>query len=105
MALPIENIVNDMVASISGEVSSDVQVIKNYFLQILKEQKEALETIANGFKNGDLTEQEVMDELESEKKTMEAQLLAIEVMNKAMVQKAANAAMNFILKVLKIVVS
>ena len=105
MALPIDTIVEDMVASISGQVQGDLKVIKNYFLQILQEQKEALDTIAEGFKNGDLSEQDVIDELESEKKTIEAQLLAIQVMNKAIAQKAANAAEKSILKFLEIVVS
>lgn len=104
MALPIDTIVEDMVASISGQVQGDIKVIKNYFLQILQEQKEALDTIAEGFKSGDLTEQEVIEELKSEKKTLETQLLAIEVINKAMTQKAANTAERSILKILKIVI-
>ena len=56
MALPIDTVIEEMVASISGQVSSDAKVIKNYFLQILQEQIEALDIIADGFKNGDLTE-------------------------------------------------
>ncbi len=104
MALPIDTIVEDMVASISGQVQGDIKVIKNYFLQILQEQNEALDTIVEGFENGDLTEQEVIEELKSEKKTLGAQLLAIQVMNKAMAQKVANAAVNSVLKVLNIIV-
>ena len=79
-------------------------MIKNYFLQILQEQIEALDIIADGFKNGDLTQEEVIEELESEKKTLEAQLLAIQVMNKALAQKAANAAVKSILKILEIAI-
>ena len=104
MALPIDTIVEDMVASISGQVQGDIKVIKNYFLQILQEQNEALDTIVEGFENGDLTEQEVIEELKSEKKTLGAQLLAIQVMNKAMAQKVVNAAVNSVLKVLNIIV-
>ena len=104
MALPIDTIVNDMIASISGQVSGDVDVIKNYFLQIVKKQKEALDSIADGFKSGELTVEEVKEELESQKTVLETELLAIQVMNKAMVQKAANAAINSVLKILEIVV-
>ena len=52
MALPIDTIVNDMITSISGQISGDVNVIKYYVLQILKEQKVALDTIADRFNSG-----------------------------------------------------
>ena len=102
MDLPINTIVEDMITSVSGQVSGDLGVIKNYFIQIVQEQKEALETIADGFKSGDLTVDEVKEELESEKKTFAAQLLAIQVLEKALVQKAANAAIDSVLKILAI---
>lgn len=44
--------------------------------------------------SGQLTDEELQSEIEDEKDTVQAQLLALKVLNKATAQKAANAALN-----------
>jgi hypothetical protein len=105
MGLPIDSIIADMVASVREDVITDIEITKAYFTEILQEQKEAYDLIAEGFMCGDLSEQQVIEELESEKRTLEAQLLAIQVINKAIAQKAANAAIQSIYKILGIALS
>lgn len=48
--------------------------------------------------SGQLTDEELQSELEDEKDTVQAQLLALKVLNKATAQKAANAALDVLYK-------
>jgi len=101
MSFNINNVINDMVSAMKNSVESDAEDISGYAQQVLQGEKETLQELAELRLNGQITDEELKSELQDEKDTVEAQMLALVVMNKAMIQKAANAAMDVLFKAVK----
>ena len=101
MSFNINNVINDMVSVMKNSVESDAEDISGYAQQVLQGEKETLQELAELRLNGQITDEELKSELQDEKDTVEAQMLALVVMNKAMIQKAANAAMDVLFKAVK----
>lgn len=94
MSFNIDATLEDMAAAVKGIVNKDRQKISGYAKQIFEEEKQTLNQIALLRLSGQLTDEELQSEIEDEKDTVQAQLLALKVLNKATAQKAANAALN-----------
>lgn len=101
MSFDINKTLQDMIAAIKGVVKDDWEDIEGYAKQIIEGEKQTLEELAKLRIKDDITDDELKSELDDEKKTVEAQLKALTVLNKAMAQKAANAALDVLFKAIK----
>ena len=98
MSFNIDTTLEDMAAAVKAIVVKDRNKIKGYAKQIFDEEKQTLNQIALLRLSGQITDEEFQSEIEDEKDTVRAQLLALKVLNKATAQKAANAALNVLYK-------
>ena len=97
----IEDILKDMADAISNAVKEGTGDIKAFAKEILDSEKESLKELGEAKLRGDIN-QEVFDrEIEREKKVVEAELLTIKIMTKALAQKAVNAAIEVFVKAVK----
>jgi hypothetical protein len=94
MSFNIDTTIEDMVTAVKGIVDEDKDKIKGYARQIFDEEKQTLNQLALLRVSGQITDEELQSELEDEKDTVQAQLLALKVLNKATAQRAANAALD-----------
>jgi hypothetical protein len=98
MSFNIDTTLEDMAAAVKAIVDKDQHKIKGYAKQIFDEEKQTLSQIALLRLSGQITDEEFQSEIEDEKDTVRAQLLALKVLNKATAQKAANAALDVLYK-------
>ena len=101
MSFDINNVLGDMLNAVKGAIDADWEDVKDYAGQILENEKEMLANLAEQRIRGEITDDELNSELEDEKDTVEAELKAVQVMTKAMAQKAANAAIEVLTKAIK----
>jgi hypothetical protein len=92
MAFDSSQTLKGMLAAAQGVVAGEWPKIKSCAEDALKEQEDALKDIAAARIKGDITEEEMQSQIDDERKTFEAALLACEVKVKATAQQAANAA-------------
>ncbi|MDX8377363.1 MAG: hypothetical protein R8L53_09610 [Mariprofundales bacterium] len=104
MSFNMDAVLGNMLSAVKDSVDTDWNDVQGYAKQILENEKEALATLAQQRINGEITEEELQSELDDEKDTVEAEMNAIQVMNKAMAQRAANAAMDVLLQAIKIAI-
>ena len=101
MSFDIETVLKDM-ASAAAESSSDrTNEIKQYAKTILENEKNSLKELGQARIKKEISEEVFDREVEREKKVVETELLAIEIMTKAMAQKAVNAAIDVFTKAVK----
>ena len=105
MSFDIDQVLKDMAGAITGTVQQGAGDIQSYLKEILDKEKESLKELAEARLRNEITEEEFQQELEREKKVVEAQLLTIEIMTKALAQKAVNAAMDVFIKAIKAAVT
>jgi hypothetical protein len=92
MSFNIDQVLKDMADAVSDAVKEDAGDIKSSAKEILDAEKESLKELGEARLRGEI-DQEVFDrEIEREKKVVEAELLTIKIMTKALAQKAVNAA-------------
>jgi uncharacterized protein YbjQ (UPF0145 family) len=101
MSFNIEAVLGDMLTAVKNSVGSDWGDIEGYAKQVIENEKEMLADLAEQRLRGDLTEDELKSELEDEKDTIKAEMMAIWVMTKATAQRAANAIIDVLFKVIK----
>ncbi len=101
MSFDIEAVLKDMVTAMKKEIVDDLGDIEEYGKEILENEKESLELIGQERLAGRWSEEKFDDELEREKKVMEAELLTIQIMTKAAAQKAINAAIEVFVNAVK----
>lgn len=102
MAFDINKVLSSMKDAAVDSVKDDVNSIPAYLLQIFDNQKEALTELAEARLSGEISEQIFLKELEREAKVLEAEMLTISIMTKAIAQKAINAAMNVLKDAIKL---
>jgi hypothetical protein len=101
MAFDSSQVLRDMAAAAESVISGDWPKVQDCVKQALKDQEEALQDIAEARLKKELTDDELHSQLEDEKATLEAALLACRVRAKAMAQEAANAAIQVLEKAIK----
>ncbi len=101
MSFDIEAVLGDMLSAMKDSVDADWDDIKGYAKQVLENEKESLAELAEQRLRGDITEEELKSELDDEKDTVESEMKAIQVMTKAMAQRAANAVIDVLFKAIK----
>ncbi len=92
MAFDSSATLKDMLAAAEGVIGAGWPKIRACADRALREQEDALKEICALRVQGDIDEDEMRSEIEDEKKTFAAALLACEVKAKATAQRAANAA-------------
>ncbi len=98
MSFDISSILGDMAGAIKNVVKQGAGNIKQYANQILEKEKDSLEKLGLARLAGEIDDEIFTREIEREKKVVEAELLTIQIMTKALAQKAANAAINVFAK-------
>lgn len=102
MSFDIDKVINDMAKAIKDEVKINVGDIKEYADKILENEKQSLEELGQARVSGEIDDEVFEREVEREKKVVEAELMTIRIMNKALAQKAVNAAIDIFVKAVKL---
>lgn len=102
MSFDVENALKDMLSAIQGELSSDWPKVQSTVNQFIKNRKKRLTKLLHYRVTNQITEKEFNSRIEDEKLLLEAQLEAMKVVSKAVIQKAANAAIDAIEKAVKL---
>lgn len=102
MPFDINEVINNMKDAAIGAVKDDIENIPDYLLQVIENEKDSLNYLAEARLAGMITDEEFFDELEREKKVLEVEMLTISIMTKAIAQKAINAAMNALRDAIKL---
>jgi hypothetical protein len=101
MSFDIEVVLKDMATAMKKEIVDDLGDIEEYGKEILENEKESLELIGQERLAGRWSEEKFNQEIEREKKVMETELLAIQIMTKAAAQKAINAGIGVFVSAVK----
>ncbi len=105
MTFDIDEVIREMIAAIAGVVQEDEGDISGYAKEIMEKEKETLAELSDLRLQGEIDDEEFQSEIEDEKETIAAELKAVVVMEKAMVQKAVNAAIDVLIKAVGMAVS
>lgn len=104
MSFDIGAVLGDMAGAVRNVVSGDSGKVRGYAKTIMENERGSLEELAQARLAGEISEEEFNDEIEREKKVLEAELLTLEIMTKAMTQKAVNSAIDIFVKAVKLAV-
>jgi hypothetical protein len=104
MSFDINTIINNMKNAAAGAVKDELEDIPAYLNQIFENEKEALKNLAEARLAGEISDKEFQNELTREKKVLEAEMLTISIMTKAVAQKAINAAMNVLVDAVRLAI-
>ncbi len=104
MNFDINSVLNDMKNAASKAIQDNIENIPEYLKQIFENEKHSLKKLAEARLKNEITDEIFKNELEREKKVLEAEMLTIEIMSKALAQKAINAAMNVLINAIKIAI-
>jgi hypothetical protein len=104
MSFDFGSVAGEMVDAIKKNASDESGKISGYARTIVEKEKVILEELAQARLANDISEQEFKDEMEREKKVLQAELLTFEIMSKAMAQKAVNAAVNVFINAIKLAI-
>jgi hypothetical protein len=102
MNFDINEILVDMLAAIKGTVEDNWDEVESTANQFLQREKERLSLLAELRINNELSQEKFESRLADEKLIVEAELNAIAVISKATAQKAANAAIDILVKAVKV---
>lgn len=91
-------VITDMLAAVQSTVSKHWKEVKSSMQQFLNSRKSRFELLAELRISGELSQEHFESRLEDEKLIAEAEMQALEVISKAMAQKAANAAIDIFQK-------
>lgn len=94
----MNDLIDEMVDAFCQDADDDVVDAADYAQEVFIGNAEMLEEIAILYEDGELTKEEFEDELEDQRQTLETQLLALVVINKAALQKAIDNALNIFKK-------
>lgn len=101
MSFDIEQVIKDMTSAILSTVDEGSRNVETAIKKILDAEKASLKELGVARVRGEINEQAFNRELEREKKVVEAELLTIVIMTKALAQKAINAAIDIFVKAVK----
>ena len=101
MSFDIEAVLKDMVSAVKDSADEHADEIKEYAKTILDNEKTSLKELGKARIDGTITEEVFDREVDREKTVVETELLTIQIMTKAMAQKAVNAAIDVFVKAVK----
>lgn len=98
----VNTILNDMAEAVQKTAAGEAGKINGYAERIMANEKTALEELAQARRFEEISDEEFLDEVEREKQVVQAELLTLQIMSKAMAQKAVNAAMDIFVNAVKL---
>lgn len=104
MNIDINAVLADMISAIKGEVEGNWGKVESTANQFLQSRKESLELLMKLRIEGEIDQEEFESRLADEKLVIEAQLNALAVLSKVIIQNAANAAIAILEKAVKVVI-
>jgi len=104
MSFDIDRVLGDMAGTIAGTVKGGSNDIKGAVLEILNAERETLKDLADALLRNEIDDAIFQREIEREKKVIEAELLTVQIMTKALVQRAVNAAIEVLVNSVKLAV-
>lgn len=104
MAFNFNLVLGDMTDAIRENSADEAGNISTYAETVMEKEKISLQELAQARLVGDISEQEFNDEVEREKKVLQAELLTLKIMGKAMAQRAVNAAMGVFINAIKVAI-
>jgi hypothetical protein len=104
MSFNISTIIKDMKNAAVEAVKDDLDIVPPYVKKIFDNEKDALKALAEARLAGEISDKEFQRELKREKKVLEAEMLTISIISKAIAQKAINAAINVLVDAVKLAV-
>lgn len=96
MNLNPQEMLQGMLAAMRGQVTGNARELEEYVTRYMERRKHRLAEIAQLYTERIITTDQMKEELRDEALLLEAQLLTIKAMSKAIAQKAANAAIDFL---------
>jgi len=93
MGFDIQKVAKEMLSAAEGEFRDEWPKVKKAMAQVLADEQDALEKIAQAYISGAINEEEFRDQLESERDAFAAGGAMVRVCSKVTIQKAVNAAM------------
>lgn len=101
MSFDIESVSKKMISAMSDAVKDDVGEIRQYADTIIENEKKSLKKLGEARIQGQIDDDVFDREIRREKKVVETELLAIQLMTEASAQKAVNSAMSVFVKAVK----
>jgi len=101
MSLNINAVLKDMTQAIVDSVKEEAGDIKDYAKEILDNEIDTLKDLGEARINKVIDKKVFDREIEREKMVVEAELLTIQIMTKAMAEKATNAAIEVFVNAVK----
>ncbi|MDB5233000.1 MAG: hypothetical protein JWN76_3805 [Chitinophagaceae bacterium] len=92
MNIDINEVIKDMVNAMKGSFSKDWHLVKDTAEVFFTTRKERLESLANSLLEKEISPEFFLKRTEDEKKILESELAAIQLISKAAAERAANAA-------------
>lgn len=92
MAFDIDQVVDDMVAAVAGEVKEGWADVQQCVRDAFQREKQALADIAQARIAGAIDDDEAKSQIDDEKDVLEAELLVCQIKAKVSAQQAVNAA-------------
>lgn len=102
MSFDIDRVLSDMAGTIAGTVKDGSSDIKGAVLEILNAEREVLKDLADALLRNEIDDAIFKREIEREKKVIEAELLTVKIMTKALLQRAVNAAIEVFVNSVKL---
>lgn len=91
MSIDIGAILQTAVNAATEAVKKAAPQVEDFLREIAKGHEAAIKSLANALSSGDIDMDTFKDEMDDEGKTLEAELLAVAVLTKAIAQRAVNA--------------
>lgn len=104
MAFDLSAVLSEMADVVHTTAAEETGKISGYAQTIVAKEKASLDELVQARLANDLSDQELLDEVEREKMVVHAELLSLEIMSKATAQKAVNAAMNVFITAVKLAI-
>lgn len=104
MGFDINSVMKDMLAAAESVILHEWPKMKDCLERVLADEKDALERITNAYISGGINEEELKEQLDSERDVLEAGVAMVRVCSKATIQRAVNAALGVLADAVKAVV-
>ncbi len=101
MKFNFESVATDMLAAMKGVLSDNYPKVESVAKQFVQGKENRLKMVAEFYLKGEITMQKLESRLEDEKLILESELLALQVVSKALIQKAINAALEVLVNAIK----
>lgn len=101
--MDIDKLIGDAIGEMKGVIGEAWPKAEKYVTRIMEKNKNAIQEITEFYLNGELTEDEFKEELLDNMKTLESELLVLNILKKKTVEDAINAGFESCLQTVTIV--